>query len=95
MAIICHLQPANIHAVDLHVRLAVEGYLLLRWYVEVLDFQVSHALDVELDDLGFTPVILVDGTDPSAHHELHGVTVPDKAGGVSRDALDGGLKLGE
>jgi hypothetical protein len=49
---ICHLQLADIHAVELHVRLAIEGNLLLCWHIEVLDLGVSCALDVKLDDLG-------------------------------------------
>ncbi len=52
MAIVCHLQLAEIHAVELYVRLAVEDHLLLCWHVEVLDLGISCALDVKLDDLG-------------------------------------------
>ncbi len=40
-------------------------------------------------------MISVDGTDPSAHHELHGVTVPKEAGGVGLDPLVRGLHLQE
>jgi hypothetical protein len=52
MVIICHLQLADVHAVELHVRLAAKSYLLFCWQVKELDLWISRALGVELDDLG-------------------------------------------
>ena len=52
MAIIGNLQGADVHAVELHVCLALEGYLLLHWHFKLLDLGVSRAFHVELDELG-------------------------------------------
>jgi len=95
MAIVCNPQGADVHAVELHVRLAMEGYLLLCWHVKHLDLGVPRAFDVELDQLGGAVMVSLYCADPSVHHELHGVAVPNVAGGVLLDSLDGGLEVGE
>ena len=89
------LQGADIHAVELHVRLSLVGDLLLRWHVPHLHARIARALDVELDELGGATMESVDSTDSSFRHELHGVAVSGVAGGVLLDSLDGGLEVGE
>ena len=79
MAIDGDLQHADVHAVELHVRLATEGHLLLGGHVVVPHPWVARALDVERDELRGAAMKSVDGTDTSIHHELHGVAVADVA----------------
>ena len=63
------LQRADVHAVELHVRLAAEGNLLLGGHVVVPHPWVARALDVERDELRGAAMESVDGTDTSVHHE--------------------------
>ena len=63
------LQRADVHAVELHVRLAVEGHLLLGGDVVVPHPWVARALNIERDELRGAAMESVDGTDTSVHHE--------------------------
>ena len=95
MAIACHLQGDNVHAVELHMVRPRKTHLLFRGDLEDLDLGVARALMVEMNELWSPSMESIDCAHSSIHHDLHDVTVSRVAGGVMRDPLDRRLKVRE
>jgi hypothetical protein len=95
VGIVHHLQPADVHTVELYLHLAIDLNLLLHWQLIELHPGVARTLDIQImDDLGYALEEPFTPNSSSAHHELHGGAVPHVVGGVTPDSLDCGLEVG-
>ncbi len=76
----CPLPPqrADIHCIELYVLFFVVVHPHLCWHLPAHYFWIARALDVQMDDLGGSPVVPFHGDDSMVPHELHGVGVPQE-----------------
>ncbi len=93
MAILCHLEDRDIHAVELAVLAALKFDKLVCWHAPTHGDRVARAFLLEGEHLRDQPVVLLDGVHPGLVHAVLGVPVPIETGRVLRDPLSRCLQV--